>query len=317
MESRQVGSLTVSALGLGVGNVTDNNHTAAEAIMLAAVDCGITYFDISNRPDSTEQYVGRALAGYRDSVVIATKYGSRPSPGVLACATPEYTRASVDRSLSNLGTDRIDLFYLHRPDPDTPIADTLGALDELVTAGKIREIGCSKFSADQLREADKAVTDGAARFVAVENHCSLLDLGDEDTVLPLCAELGIAYMAYWPLAAGLLSGKYQRGAPMPAESRFAARRKWQPRVAEWHTDENYDILDRLMPWARDHGHTIIELAFAWLLAHPAVGTMIAGASSPEQLRSNVEAVTWRLTPEEFGEVTALARPQSTPAGSER
>jgi aryl-alcohol dehydrogenase-like predicted oxidoreductase len=124
-------------------------------------------------------------------------------------------------------------------------------------------------------------------------------------------------MAYWPLAAGLLSGKYRRGVPMPAESRFATRKKWLPRVAEWHTEQNYDALDRLVPWARDHGHSIIELAFAWLLAHPAVGTMIAGASSPEQLRSNVEAITWRLTPDEFVEVTALARSSSTPISSER
>jgi aryl-alcohol dehydrogenase-like predicted oxidoreductase len=308
LEARRIGSLSVSVLGLGVGNVTDRNADSAGRILRTAVEEGITYFDISNRPESTEHHVGRALAAHRDEVVIATKFGSRPSPGVLACATPAHTRASVEASLTNLGTDRLDLVYLHRPDPDTPIADTLGALGELVTAGQIREIACSKFTAAQLREADAAASGLPARFVGVENPCSLLNLDDEDSVLPVCAELGLTYMAYWPLAAGLLSGKYRRGEPPPAQSRFARSAKWLPRVEEWHTERNYEVIDRLTGWATARGCSLIELAFAWLRGHAQIGSMIAGASSPEQLRANVgsaQAVT--LSPAEFDEVTELAR----------
>ncbi len=308
VEIRTIGSLPVSVLGLGVGNVTDRNHEDVAAVIAAALDEGITYFDISNRPESTEKYVGRALGGHRDEVVVATKFGSRPSPGVLACATPEHTRSAVESSLGNLGTDRLDLIYLHRPDPGTPIADTLGALGELVQAGKIREIACSKFSAAQLREANDAAAGLPARFVGVENPCSLLDLTDEDEVLPLCAELDLTYMAYWPLAAGLLTGKYRRGAQLPEGSRFARHKKWIPRVDEWHTPENYTVLERLEPWAVERGHSLVDLAFGWLRAHDQIGSMIAGASSPEQLRANVTAAqAWTLDAEELATATALAR----------
>jgi aryl-alcohol dehydrogenase-like predicted oxidoreductase len=308
LEIRPIGSLRVSVLGLGVGNVTDRNQAEVEAIMTAALDEGITYFDLSNRPESTEQYVGRALAGRRDEVVVATKFGSRPRPGVLACATPEYTRTAVESSLANLNTDRIDLLYLHRPDPATPIADTLDALGELVEAGKIREIGCSKFTAAQLREADDAAVGRPARFVAIENPCSLLERTDEDGVLPLCAEREIAYLAYWPLAAGLLTGKYRRGQPLPEGSRFARHPKWIPRVDEWHTSQNYAVLERLEPWAAERGHSLVELAFAWLRAHRPLASMIAGASSPGQLRANVAAAgAWTLDAGECAAVTELAR----------
>jgi aryl-alcohol dehydrogenase-like predicted oxidoreductase len=307
-QHRLVGSQSVCALGLGVGRVTEANAREAGRLLSAAVEHGITYFDISNRPESTERLVGAALRPHRDSVTLATKFGSRPRPGVLACATPAYIRAAAEQSLRNLGTDRIDLYYLHRPDPDTPIAETLGALDELVRAGKIRQIACSKFSARQLREAHRAAGDGA-RFVAVENHCSLLHADDEDDVLPLCAELGIAYMPYWPLAAGLLTGKYRRGRPPPDGSRFATDRKWQPREGDWLNDRNYDLIDRLTAWAAAHGHSLPELAFGWLLAHRQVGSVIAGASSPGQLSANVAAASaWALSPAELAEVTAMVRP---------
>jgi aryl-alcohol dehydrogenase-like predicted oxidoreductase len=274
----------------------------------AALDAGITYFDVSNRPESTEQHIARLLAGDRDRVVIATKYGSRPAPGVLACAAPDYTRRCVDASLRNLGTDRIDLLYLHRPDPETHIAETLGALGELVAAGKLREIGCSKFSADQLREAHDAVMPGAPGFAAVQNPCSLLELGDLDEVMPLCARIGIGYVAYWPLAAGLLTGKYRRGQALPDGSRFATDAKWQARLAKWHTDARFDAIDRLERWSAERGHTLLDLAFAWLAGQPAVVTMIAGASTPEQVASNAAAASsWTLSAAELDEVTERAR----------
>jgi aryl-alcohol dehydrogenase-like predicted oxidoreductase len=300
----KLGSLDVAPLGLGLGAVTAESIAATEPILGAAIDAGINYVDISNRPESTEQLVGAALRRHRDSVTLATKYGSRPRPGVLASATPAYTRASVERSLRNLGTDRIDLLYLHRPDPATPIADTLGALDELVQAGKIREIGCSKFTAAQLREADAAAV--GARFVAVQNECNLLHADDERDVLPACAALGIGYVAYWPLAAGLLTGKYRRAAPPPADSRFARDPKWIERAAEWHTASRYDLIDRLTAFATEHGHSLLELAFGWLLAHAPVAAVIAGATTPAQLRQNVAAATaWHLSPAERAEVSSI------------
>jgi aryl-alcohol dehydrogenase-like predicted oxidoreductase len=223
---------------------------------------------------------------------------------VLACATPAHTRASVEQSLRNLGTDRIDLLYLHRPDPATPIADTLGALDELVRAGKVREIGCSKFTAAQLREADAAAV--GARFAVVQNQCNLLHPDDEQDVLPTCTELGIGYVAYWPLAAGLLTGKYRRAAPPPADSRFARDPQWTERTAEWHTEPRYDLIDRLTAYASDHGHSLLELAFGWLLAHEPVASVIAGATTPAQIRQNATATTaWRLSAPEQAEVSAI------------
>ena len=306
LPQRRVGALTVSALGLGAGHVTAANVVQAKRIIGAALDHGITYFDVSNRPESTECLVGAALRPHRDAVTLATKFGSRPRPGVLADASPRYVRAAAEQSLRNLGTDRIDLFYLHRPDPATPIEDTLSALDDLVRAGKIREVGCSKFSADQLRAADQAAGQGA-RFAAVQNQLNLLHADDETTVIPACAELGLAYMAYWPLAAGLLTGKYRPDRPPPAGSRFTKGGKWADRAGDWLSERNFALIDNLSGWARERGHSLTELAFAWLLAHPEVGSVIAGASSPEQVADNVTAASaWTLSPAELNEASALA-----------
>lgn len=322
MESRQIGSLSVSVLGLGVGTINDANRETVEQIVHAALDSGITYFDISNRPASTERYLAQAI-GNRDDVVIGTKFGSKPRPGVMADASPAYVRACIEESLKNLHTDRIDLFYLHRHDPSVAIAETLGALGELVQAGKVREVGCSKFTAEQLEQADHAGRNGTARFVAVENSCSLLDLTDEHTVHPLCEREAIAYVAFRPLCAGLLSGKYFRGKPMPEGTRFnpvtadggvnlineERSKKWTPLSSQWHRGELYDAIERLTAWAEERGHTLVELAFSWLAAHRALATMIAGASSVEQLKNNVAAASaWKLTPDEHREVTALVGP---------
>ena len=306
VESRSIGSLSVSVLGLGVGNVTDGNRDRVASVVHAALDSGITYFDISNRPDSTERHLAAIVAGRRDRAVIGTKFGSRPRPGVLADASPRHVRESVERSLRNLGTDRIDLLFLHRPDPATPIADTLGALDELVREGKVREIGCSKFTAGQLRDAGDATVPGAARFVGVENPCSLLDAGDVGTVLPVCEELGIGYLAYWPLAAGLLTGKYSAEGPPPPGSRFATNAKWMPRRAEWHTPQNFETISRLTEFAAARDRTLVELAFGWLRGQPAVATMIAGASSAAQVRANAAAaISWTLTDDDRAHVASL------------
>jgi aryl-alcohol dehydrogenase-like predicted oxidoreductase len=201
-----------------------------------------------------------------------------------------------------LATDRIDLYQIHRPDPDTPIADTLAALDELVAAGTVREIGCSNFSAEQLVAAADAVKDGAARFVSVQNHYNLLHRADEADVLPACQRLGLAHIPYFPLASGLLTGKYRRGEPPPEGTRLAA---WGDRADAMLSDRNFDLVDRLAAWAEARGHTILELAFAWLLAKPTVASVIAGATTVGQAQANA-AATWQLAPDEVADVDAIA-----------
>jgi aryl-alcohol dehydrogenase-like predicted oxidoreductase len=209
---------------------------------------------------------------------------------------------AVDASLKRLGTDRIDLYQLHRPDPNTPIADTLGALQEVVAAGKVREIGCSNFSAAQLREADAAAGDGP-RFVSVQNHFNLLNRSDESEVLPLCRQLELAYLPYFPLASGLLTGKYHRGEKPPEGTRL---HNWGDRAAGMLTDETFDKVDALTAWASGQGHALLDLAFAWLLAKSPVTSVIAGATAVEQVRANVAAGEWELSPEQVAEVDRLA-----------
>lgn len=304
---RTVGSLRLSVLGFGVGQITPDTAQQTRPLVQAAIDAGITYFDVSNRPPSTEQEIGNMLRPYQGNVVIGTKFGSRPRPGELACAAPDYARSCAEASLRNLRTETIDLFILHRPDPATPIADTLGALHAMVREGKIREVACSKFSAAQLTEAAEAGM-GSGRFAAVENHCSLMDADDVRTVLPVCSAYDIAYLAYWPLAAGLLTGKYRLDKPMPGGTRFTRSPRWMARKDSWHSPARLRTVEQLLAWAEARGHTLLELAFAWLLTHRQISTAIAGASSPGQVRANAAAAAaWRLTEAERDEVSAIAQ----------
>jgi aryl-alcohol dehydrogenase-like predicted oxidoreductase len=237
-------------------------------------------------------------------VLIATKFGSPlvgdQNPGG---AQPAYVRSAVDRSLAKLGTDHIDLYQLHRPDLDTPIGDTLAVLNELVVAGKVREIGCSNFSAAQLQEAEAAVAAGAARFISVQNHYNLLERGDELEVIPECERLGIAYLPYFPLASGMLTGKYNRNQPPPEGTRL---QKAGDRMGSVLSAENFDVVEALSAWAAERGHSLLDLAFAWLLAKPVVSSVIAGATKPAQIVANAAAGDWRLTPDEVAELDALA-----------
>jgi aryl-alcohol dehydrogenase-like predicted oxidoreductase len=206
----------------------------------------------------------------------------------------------VEDSLRRLGTDRIDLYQLHRPDPAVPIADTLGALDEMVRAGKVREIGCSNFSVEQLREAQTAsAASGGARFVSVQNEYSLLEREPEQGVLAECVRQGIGFIPYFPLASGLLSGKYRQGQPLP-EGRLG-----ESRYSVLLTEENLARVERLITFAEGRGHTLLELAFSWLLARPAVASVIAGATRPEQVHANAAAAGWRLDAAEMAQVDAL------------
>lgn len=301
MKTRRIGSLEVSEVGLGTNNFGFWMEPDAVApVVDAALDAGITFFDTADSYGESERRLRDALGGRRDQVVIATKFGSA-TPVLAGGASAEYLRAAVERSLAELGTDRIDLYQLHKPDPSTPIAETLGALAELVQAGKVREIGCSNFSAEQLREAEAVA--GSARFVSVQNQYSLVQRADEAEVLPTCRDLDIAYVPYSPLASGLLTGKYTRGQAPPPGTRFE---RIGERAASRMTDEAFDAVDRLSAWAADHGHTILDLAVAWLLANPAVASVIAGATKPSQVAANVRAGEWELTPAEVAEVNALA-----------
>ena len=302
METRQIGSLSVSVVGVGCNNFGRRLEAdGVTAVVNAALDAGINFFDTADvyGAGDSETLLGKALGGRRSEVVIATKFGNKME-GQGTGASADYIRTAVEASLRRLGTDYIDLYQLHVPDANTPIAETLAALDELVKAGKVREIGSSNFSAAQVREAEAAVQPGAARFVSLQNEYSLLKRDDEREVLPECERLGIAYLPYFPLASGMLTGKYRQGQDLPEGTRITAN----PSSSRWLNDENLAKVEALAQFAEGRGHTILELAFSWLLARPAVASVIAGAMSPEQIHSNASAAGWSLTQAELDEVDA-------------
>jgi len=304
MDTRRIGSLTVSVVGLGCNNFGMRiDRAASEAVVHAALDAGITLLDTADIYGGTksEEFLAGALAGRRESVILATKFGATIDERRKGAA-PGYIRQAVEDSLRRLSTDRIDLYQLHQPDPATPIADTLGALDELVRAGKVREIGCSNFSAEQLAEAEGALASGAARFVSVQNEYSLLHREPERAVLAECERRGIAFIPYFPLASGLLTGKYAPGAPAPEGTRLT-----QPWAANrFLTEDGLQRAAALRRFAESRGHSLLELSMSWLLRHPAVCSVIAGATSPEQVRANASAVSWRMTVDELAEVDRIA-----------
>ena len=301
MQSRSIGSLTVSVVGLGCNNFGWRLDAAKTKVVVdAALDAGITHFDTADLygEGQSEEYLGKALGARRKDVVVATKFGhTRSAFG--SGARPEHVRRALDGSLKRLGSDYVDLYYLHQPDEQTPIADTLGALDDAVKAGKVREIACSNFSVEQLREAAEAVKRGAARFAAVQNEFSLVHRDPEQGVLAECGRQKMAFVPYFPLASGLLSGKYRKGKPIP-KGRLS-----EDRYASNLSDENLELVERLATCAEGKGHTLLELAFAWLLAHEVVASVIAGATKPEQARANAAAGDWRLSREEMTEIAAL------------
>jgi aryl-alcohol dehydrogenase-like predicted oxidoreductase len=305
MRTRRIGSLTVSVVGVGCNNfgMTIDEPRSADVVH-AALDAGINFFDTADMYGGTksEEFLGKALVGRRDQAIIATKFGMRVDAGRPGGARPNYIRQSVEGSLKRLGTDRIDLYQLHTPDATVPIADTLGALDSLVKAGKIREIGCSNFSAGQLRAADVAVKAGAARFVSVQNQYSLLHREPEADVLPACEELGLAFLPYFPLANGLLTGKYAKGVAPPKDTRMAMA--W---AAAGLTDKNFAIVEGLQSIATRRGRTLLELAISWLLRQPAVASVIAGATKPEQIRANAAAAGWDISTADLAAIDATSR----------
>lgn len=298
MEIVELGSsgLCASRVGLGCNNFGARiDLEATRAVVDAALEVGVTFFDTAemygNGGDS-ERFLGEVLEGRRDEVVLATKFGWGQEAGN---GSAEYVRSAIEGSLERLRTDHVDLYYLHKPDPSTPIAETLGALDELVRDGRVRAIGCSNFSAEQLAEADRVARElGTARFTVLQNHYSLLERGDDDEVLPLCRELEVSYIPYFPLASGLLTGKYRRGQPAPEGTRLAGREI---------EDERFARVEAFAAFAEERGHSLHELALSALASTPGIGSIIAGATKPEQVRANAAAVGWRL---DEAELAALA-----------
>jgi len=308
METRTLGRFEVSVVGLGCNNFGRRcDRAQTEAVVNAAIDEGITLFDTADvyGDGLSEEYLGAALAPRRDEVVIATKFGLQMGDD------PERTGGSVrwiaqaiEDSLRRLGTDRIDLYQFHRPDPETPIDQTLEAMDRLVREGKVLEIGTSNFSGAQIDEAERAASQrGFARFVGAQNHYNVLHREPENDVLPACERLRLGFLPYFPLASGLLTGKYSANQTPPADSRLGSVPA--ERAARFLNDENFARVENLRSFAQARGRSLLDLAFGWLLARPVVSSVIAGATKPEQVRANVRAGTWKLDPVDGTEVDGL------------
>jgi aryl-alcohol dehydrogenase-like predicted oxidoreductase len=302
MELRELGDsgVRVSRVGLGCNNFgwrVDEQGT--RAVVDAAIEAGVTFFDtadIYGGKGGSERLLGELLKGRRDQVVLATKFGKEMGDGATSRGSAAYVARALEASLQRLQTDHVDVLYMHEPDPSTPIAETLGALDELVRAGKVRAVGCSNFTADQLAEADRAARDNdTVRFTAIQNHFNLLERGDERDVIPLCLELGVAYVPYFPLASGLLTGKVRRGERGPDGSRLAGRE---------FDDATFDRVEALEAFGSSHGHTLLDVAVSALASMPGIASVIAGATTPEQVRANAAAGGWELTAAELADLPA-------------
>jgi aryl-alcohol dehydrogenase-like predicted oxidoreductase len=309
MQLRNLGAsgLKVSIIGLGCNNFGMRIDQAQTRMVVdAALDCGVNFFDTADiyGGSKSEVFLGDALKGRRDKAVLATKFANPMGEGAyLRGGARRYIVKAVEDSLKRLHTDHIDLYQMHVPDADTPIDETLRALDDLVRSGKVLYIGNSNFSGWQIADADwTARAGGLERFVSAQNNFSLLERGVEREVLPACERFGLGLLPFFPLASGFLTGKYQRGEPPRQGTRLAA---WGARGAAALSDRNFDRLEALEAWAEQRGRRILDLAFAWLLGHPAVSSVIAGATTPEQVQANARCAEWILTPEEVVEVRAL------------
>jgi aryl-alcohol dehydrogenase-like predicted oxidoreductase len=307
VETRKIGGeggLDVSLVGLGCnafGKRVDEKGT--HAVIDAALEAGITFLDTAETYGGglSETFIGTALKGRRDKVVLTTKFGhSKSFVEGKSKGSPENIRFAVEQSLKNLQTDYLDLYQQHRPDTETPVGDTMGALNDLVEEGKIRYFGCSAYTGGQMQEAvDVAKAAGYQRFVTAQNPWNMLMRGIEDDLIPVCDANGIGLLPYYPLAKGLLTGKYTKGAEAPAGSRMEGDSDL--------ADADFGLLERLSNYAKDHGYDLLTLAISWLAVQPSMACVISGASKPEQLASNVAAAGWKLTPAQLDEVDAILK----------
>jgi aryl-alcohol dehydrogenase-like predicted oxidoreductase len=295
------GGPEVTVVGLGTNNFGNRcDYEQTRAVIDAALEEGVTLIDTADiySQGTSEEYIGRALEGRRERVLLATKFGKPMNANASdRRGSPEYVRWAVEGSLRRLRTERIDLYQMHEPDPHTPVAETLGVLHELVQEGKVRHIGSSNYSAPQIEEADRLGGErGLTRFVSAQNHYSLVERRVEEDVLPACERLGIGMLPYFPLASGLLTGKYRRGEEAQ-EGRLAGRT-----IA----DEQWERVEALQRFADERGVSLLEVAIGGLLAMPAVASVIAGATRPEQVRSNVRAGQWEPARDDVAALLAMA-----------
>ncbi|NUR16362.1 MAG: aldo/keto reductase [Dermatophilaceae bacterium] len=311
MTYRQLGDsgLTVSAVGIGCNNFGRRvDQDGTNAVVRQAIDSGITLFDTADiyGQGASEEMLGLALGSERENVVVATKFGmdmqgsNGPDWGVRG--SRRYVRKAVEASLRRLGTDWIDLYQLHRPDPATPIDETLAALDELVTEGKVRYIGSSNFTGWQVVDADwTARAAGTARFVSAQNEYSLLERDVEEELVPACEHVGVGLLPFFPLASGLLTGKYRRGESAPTGTRLAGLPD-RLAAADW------DTIERIEAYAVQRDLRPVDVAIGGLAAQPAVASVIAGATRPEQVVENVRAGLWEPTAEDLAELDEITSP---------
>jgi aryl-alcohol dehydrogenase-like predicted oxidoreductase len=310
METRTLGKSgpTVSLVGLGCNNFGGRIDLAAtRRVVDKALDLGITLFDTADvygKRGGSETCLGEVLGKRRQNIVLATKCGlPMDDAGTKRGAAPAYIRSAIEASLRRLKTDWIDLYQIHRPDPATPIEDTLRTLDDLVRAGKVRYIGCSNYAAWQMVEATwTSRTRGLAPYISCQDEYSLLVRDIERELVPAMQAYGLGLLPYFPLASGLLTGKYRRGHALPEDTRFT---KMTGLGERYLTERNWDVVEKLETFCAERGRTLLELAFSWLAARPAVASVIAGATRPEQLEANVAAVGWRLSADDLAEIDRL------------
>jgi aryl-alcohol dehydrogenase-like predicted oxidoreductase len=310
MREGQLGTtdLCVSAVGLGCNNFGVRlDRMSAQDVIHAALDAGITLFDtadIYGQHGGSETILGEVLGARRKDIVLVTKFGgAMDDEGRLKGGSERYVMSAIEASLKRLKTDWIDLYYLHRPDRATPIEETLRALNKLIEQGKVRHIGCSNMSAAQVVEAEQvAKTSGLHRFISCQDQYNLLSRQIEADLIPAMQAYDLTLLPYFPLASGMLTGKYQFGAPIPQGTRLSQKR-YSDRFLN---DENFHIVEDLRAFGARRGHSLLELAFGWLLSKPVVGCVIAGASTAEQVRQNVAASTWRLDAAELAEADRLS-----------
>lgn len=310
MRYRSLGNsgLVVSVVGLGCNNFGRRLDTdGTRAVVDAAIEAGVTLLDTAESYGGggrSEEILGEVLTGRRDQVVLATKFGGRGvdmgyGPAAGAKGGRSYIMRAAEQSLRRLRTDYIDLYQLHTPDPTTPIEETLTALGELVTQGKVRYIGHSNFSGWQLAEAASAARElGTAAFISAQNHWSLLERGSEAEVVPAAVHYGLGVLPYFPLANGLLTGKVRRGQQPPEGSRLAGRR-------DYITDQKLDKVEALIGWANEHSLSILDVAIGGLAAQPGCSSVIAGATSADQVKANAEAATWLPSAEELTDLDRI------------
>jgi len=311
MEYRNLGNsgLKVSLVGLGCNNLGRQVDAAGTvALVNKCVELGVNFFDCADMYGNlglAEQYLGAAVKPHRQDVVLATKVGASMRPGITepAGASRRYIPIAVEACLRRLNTDTIDLLQIHFPDPSTPIEETLRALDDLITAGKVRYIGCCNFSAvDVVEAAWTAKTKNLTPFISAQNRYNVIECRVPAALASACERHGLGFLPYYPLAAGLLTGKYRAGEPPPTGTRLATPSKYYDGIL---CEKNFARLAKLEAFARERNRSILELAIGWLASQRIVSSVICGATKPEQIETNVRSSGWHLTSEEMAEIDAL------------